>query len=572
MGKMCLAMIVANEAPVIERCLNSMEHLIDRIYISINADEDGTQECIEKWGKAHGIETTVWFDPWNGYGPNKTRNLAKIRQEIATEYIIFIDADEVFVTDPANPTSYPTPVDAQRLFKELDSQPNMDVWHMKTQFGGVIYNRWQIIRNNQEWIWQLPYQEILEGQTRNNTSIINWIYNYARHEGHSSRHDDRRPNVERLEKWFRENPNTNYIPRVYYYLGEGYIDVDNTKAIEYLNKRLTVDGWDQEKYMAAYKLAQLYNRPEYKNSELRTDYLLQCTEIDPIRLESFMNLIRDAFDEGNYIKVLEWALMMPIMKDYEPDNRFCLESGLHNGHCEYLLSIFLYYCTNPEYPESVNKEILNLGVYYLKKSFDKVSPENKKHSLSNLDLYNKKLKGDQPENPNISVLLDHLKHSPNKDLLIHYLKLRTEPICKFPERYGSAMRLATFYDFENNSWKKQEYLIKATQIDPARIEPYYELARDAYSQNDINKAIAWCLMSPKNPLPAGRVEVNEELYKWKFNHWVSTIAFNSTDPIILQIGYNYLKQSADNLPSDKKQDAELKLELYQTKLAATTTF
>ena len=152
-------MVVANERPVIERCLDSVSNLIDQVCISINGDEDGTQQCIEEWGERNKIPTTIWFDPWDGYGPNKTRNLLKIKTELETEYILFLDADEVFITDVTNPLSYSTQEDGKRLIKELDSKPDTDVFYMKTHYGNFIYSRWQIIRNNQVWIWHLPYQD-----------------------------------------------------------------------------------------------------------------------------------------------------------------------------------------------------------------------------------------------------------------------------------------------------------------------------------------------------------------------------------------------------------------------------
>lgn len=569
MGKMCLAMIVANERPVIERCLDSMVNLIDRIYISINADEDGTQECIENWGKTHNIETTVWYDPWDGYGPNKTRNLAKIRKEVDTEYIIFIDADEVFITDPANPTSYPTKKDAERLIKELDSQPQNDVWYMKSYYGHITYERWQIIRNNQEWIWQLPYQEFLEGQTSNNRISLNWIYNLARHEGHSSRHEDRRPNVERLEKWLFENPNTPYYSRVCYYLGEGFLGVDDKKAVEYLKKRLTLDGWNQENYMAAYKLSQFFgnkNSKEY-NPELKTAYLIKCTDIDPIRLEAYHHLIKDAYDEKDFKKVLDWIIISPI-NHKEPQGRFSLENSLYDGYFDFWLSVYLYYCTSSENSNQVNKEILNLGLYYLHNCIDKVSLPNKQNCINNLELYNQKLKGELPQSPNISVLIDHVRQGVNKNVMIAYFTTRAEPICGFQERYASAIRLAMIYDYEQNVWKKQEWLIKATQIDPFRIEPFYELAKEEYSAGNIDKSIGWTMLAKTREIYIDRLEVDTELYKWKFDFWISIIAIKTKDPILLRIGYQALERCKKELPSGKQSVFENNLELYRAKLFA----
>lgn len=340
MGKICLAMIVANEKPVIERCLNSLENIIDQICISINEDKDGTQECIERWGRERNIPTTVWYDPWKGYGPNKTRNLLKIKEEIDTEYIIFIDADEVFVTDPKNPLSYLTKEEGKKLKTELDKNNNIDVFHMKSHYGRYIYSRWQIVRNNQVWIWHLPYQEFLQGEKSNRRYNIDWIYNYVRHDGHSSRHPDLENNIKILEKWVQDNPKSEHLSRAYFYLGQAYYESSNNeKGIYYLEKRLEYEGWYQEKYIANYYLANIYKRLE-KTIE-RKKHLLKCVEIDNTRLEAYYYLMLDSFD-NNKREAIGWAIMAPNNRK-PPSSAFLIQEELYTYKFDFELSIKAYY-------------------------------------------------------------------------------------------------------------------------------------------------------------------------------------------------------------------------------------
>ena len=390
-------MVVANERPVIERCLDSVSNLIDQVCISINGDEDGTQQCIEEWGERNKIPTTIWFDPWDGYGPNKTRNLLKIKTELETEYILFLDADEVFITDVTNPLSYSTQEDGKRLIKELDSKPDTDVFYMKTHYGNFIYSRWQIIRNNQVWIWHLPYQEFLIGEKSNCRAEITWLYNLARHEGHSSRHPDLPQNLKRLENWVIENPESENIPRATFYLGQGYKDHgDTVNAIKYFERRLQQPGWSQERYISALYLAQLYKD---NNPEKRRTNLLECINIDPQRLEAFYELMCDDFNAKKHRQAVAWAIMAPNTR-MPPSGAFLISKDLYKYKYDYQLSLVAYYAAiKRRNDDFIDTGIFQIGLDAINRCIDKLPPTLKKLTINNTRFYTENL-----PSPNIPEL------------------------------------------------------------------------------------------------------------------------------------------------------------------------
>ena len=406
--KICLAMVVANERLVIERCLNSLENIIDEICISINEDNDGTQECIENWGRQRNIPTTVWFDPWRGYGPTKTRNLLKIKEEIDTDYIIFIDADEVFVTDPKNPLSYVTKEEAIKLKKELDDDKNADVFFMKTHYGKYIYSRWQIVKNNQVWIWHLPYQECLVGEKSNNRHDINWIYNYVRHDGHSSRHpDDLNKNIKLLENWAKENPESDFLSRAYFYLGQAYYESNNNeKGIYYLEKRLGLNGWDQENYIASYYLANIYER--LKKPEERKRCLIRCTEIDGSRLEAYYHLMMDGYNKSEYKEGISWAIKAPGSRN-KPCNKFLLNELLYDYKFDFELAGGAYHAAiKNKYDSYENNALFHLGLDALDRCEHTTPGRLKELWNSNKNHYLRKIKAD----------LGHIKKQTSPTLIV----------------------------------------------------------------------------------------------------------------------------------------------------------
>ncbi len=501
MGKICLAMVVANERPVIERCLDSVSNLIDQVCISINGDEDGTLKCIEEWGERNQIPITVWFDPWNGYGPNKTRNLLKVRTELETEYILFLDADEVFVTDPENPLSYPTKQEAEKLVVELDAKPKTDVFYMNTYYGEYIYNRWQVIRNNQVWIWHLPYQELLTGEKSNNRSDITWLYNYSRHDGHSSRHPDLSNNLKLLENWLEENPDADHHARALFYLGQGYKNSGNaSKAIEYLEKRLEMGGWFQERYISALYLAQLYKD---KNSKNRRKYLLECIDIDPRRLEAFYELMCDDFSAKKYRQAVAWAVMAPNTRNLTP-GAFLINKNLYKYKYDYQLSIIAYYAAiKRKSGDFVDTGIFQIGLDAINRCMDNLPLTEKKLTISNTRFYTENLPTQNPTTTSsghdntTAIIIDDFYPDPRQvrslalkmpfEVRGNYPGVRTEPyipdgmkerierligakITYWPDQYNGSFQYTTedhtsWIHRDNTEWSLVVYLTPDAPVD-----------------------------------------------------------------------------------------------------------
>ena len=84
-----LCMIVKNEADVIERCLASVEGLIDTWTICDTGSEDGTPGLIEEC--MAGTPGVLHHVPWRDFGHNRTE-LMKLARGSA-DYLLLVDAD-----------------------------------------------------------------------------------------------------------------------------------------------------------------------------------------------------------------------------------------------------------------------------------------------------------------------------------------------------------------------------------------------------------------------------------------------------------------------------------------------
>jgi len=138
--KICFNAMVKNEAPTIERMLNSVWEYIDYWVIQDNGSEDGTQQIIENFFKEKGIPG-FWYQiyEWKGHGWNRDHTLqTALKAEHGCDWILRVDADEQLEVD-----------------EEFDWQPFRDTsiqsFNITASAGNSLYYR--------TWIWnaKLPW-------------------------------------------------------------------------------------------------------------------------------------------------------------------------------------------------------------------------------------------------------------------------------------------------------------------------------------------------------------------------------------------------------------------------------
>jgi glycosyltransferase involved in cell wall biosynthesis len=292
----CLNMIVKNETPVIRRCLESVKPIIDYWVIVDTGSTDGTQEMIKEYMKDTPGELHEM--PWKNFGYNRNEALKLAKNK--ADYIIFIDADEVFAFDDG--------------FKmpELDK----DFYYIITDYSGMRYGRVQLVNNKLNWEWSGVLHETVGSTEAKSAAVVPGMRDVVHTDGARSTDPQKyHKDAKILEDALKEEPtNTRYV----FYLAQSYRDAgEYEKSIENYQKRVDLGGWDQEVFWSMYQIGImqeiLQKPPETFLKTYYETYNYRNTRMEPLyRLANYYRRI------GNYAPgylIAATGLRLPLTQD-----------------------------------------------------------------------------------------------------------------------------------------------------------------------------------------------------------------------------------------------------------------
>lgn len=240
--RICLNMIVKDEAHVIRRCLAKVRPFIDHWVIVDTGSTDDTRELIRL--ELAGVPGELYERPWKDFGSNRTEALELARQSGA-DYALVIDADEEFT--PSEGFAWP-PLTA-------DSYQTL-----QASGGGNRFYRTQIMRLALPWHYVGVLHEVAvcpgaRRPERLEGIVVHGRFDSARNKNPTEKYKN---DARVLEKALEQEPgNARYV----FYLAQSYRDShQNLQAEHCYRKRADMGGWDEEVWYSLYQIGILRER------------------------------------------------------------------------------------------------------------------------------------------------------------------------------------------------------------------------------------------------------------------------------------------------------------------------
>jgi glycosyltransferase involved in cell wall biosynthesis len=276
--RICLNMIVRNEAHIIHELVASVAAHIDCWVIVDTGSTDGTQDLIRRLMAERGIPGALFERPWRNFGSNRTEAL-----ELAQgrgDYIWVMDADDIVVGT----------ID----FRELTA----DAYSVRIR-DGALYWRLQLFRDGVPW----RYAGVLH-----EAPVCDVPHIHTRLEG-DYRIESRRLGARNRDpqKYARDaailqaevdrNPNDT---RSIFYLAQSYFDAgDFANARRWYARRAEMGGWHEEVYYSLYRVALAMQRLAEPWPNVQ-DAFLKAWSFRPTRAEPLYLIARHYRVAGEY--------------------------------------------------------------------------------------------------------------------------------------------------------------------------------------------------------------------------------------------------------------------------------
>lgn len=328
MGRnIALILMVKNESKILERCLKSVEGLVDAYCITDTGSADTTCDIAKEFLKTHeGCLTTC---EWKDFGTNRTISvqsaqtyLAKKGWDLKETYGLLLDADMEFEAGT------------------LKDQTLGDVGYTIVQkAGALVYPNCRLIRLDYPWTCKGVTHEYWDGPTKPLGQDICWIDD--RNDG-GCKADKFERDARLLEKGLADEPdNVRYM----FYLAQTYHSLGRWKdSIRLYKKRIHSGGWYEEVWYSHYMIGQCYLS---LGDPIRFEgWMLRAYAKNPRRAEPLYKLAKYFREKAEPIKAYHYAKLgsaLPLSTE-----SLFVETDVYTRLFDYEMTIVLFYLGLPK--------------------------------------------------------------------------------------------------------------------------------------------------------------------------------------------------------------------------------
>lgn len=328
-----LNMIVRNEAHCIKRCLDSVRGLISHWVICDTGSTDDTTQIIRS--QLAGIPGELFEDEWVNFAHNRTLGLERARGK--ADYHLIVDADMTLEVDAGFD---PATLSADGYFLKFNGD-----------------TEWQVIRlvsDRHRWEYKGAAHEYICSDTARQKVKLPWL-SLTHHQDGGSRPGRFEKYLQLLLESHKREPND---PRTVFYIAQTYKDTNRpAEAIEWYLRRLTLDGWEEETWYAAYQLACCKQATGYRWSDVLISFL-DAFQLRPWRLEPLLPICQTYRSLGQF--ALAHMFSRPILTAPYPDDLLFIERPVYDYALLTEHAIACYWVGEHEEAVRLNERILKV--------------------------------------------------------------------------------------------------------------------------------------------------------------------------------------------------------------------
>lgn len=317
--------MVRNEERILERCLKSVENLVDAFCVHDTGSTDQTREIAIEFLKTH--RGCVSGSEWKDFGHNRTLSFVaaqmyvreQLKWDLKDVYGLLLDADMVFVPN------------------SLKDYPLAEIGYTIVQSAGNLeYPNTRLVRMDYDWKCIGVTHEYWSGPTTHLPKSVCFIDD--RNDG-GCKSDKFERDARLLEKGL-EDDTTNV--RYMFYLAQTYHSLGRYKdSIKMYKKRIAGGSWEEEVWYSHYMIGDCHHK--LGNFIKFEEWMLRAIARRPSRAEPFYKLAKHFRDTSQHFKA--WHYMSEGVKIPFSTDALFIEKDVYTYLFDYERTILEYYVT-----------------------------------------------------------------------------------------------------------------------------------------------------------------------------------------------------------------------------------